>query len=237
MIVVIGSLSWRPAPPAAPAGRACTVALAAAAHGARAELVGRVGEDAAGEALLMALAKAGVGHAAVLRDPARGTPIEAAPAPNPDGDEDEAAFLLGDLPLASGTPAPPATASATPSPAEGPRLEPADVELGIRYLEPSGVIVVTDDATPDVVGAAAEASRYAEARLVVLLPPGRGSDRGLPGALPEDATVLAAPDGLDEGAFAELVGSYAAALDAGLDPAQAFAAAQGETGWVAAAAD
>ncbi|MEY4389294.1 MAG: pfkB family carbohydrate kinase [Chloroflexota bacterium] len=71
MIVVIGS-------PSATAGRAAglaaDVARAIAGTGARVEIVGRVGDDAAGEELLLDLSRAGVGHVAVLRDPAHPTP-------------------------------------------------------------------------------------------------------------------------------------------------------------------
>ena len=68
-----------------PDGRACEIALAVAGSGARAEVVGRVGDDPAGDRLLIALALAGVGHAAVLRDPARPTPVLAEdPEPEPD---------------------------------------------------------------------------------------------------------------------------------------------------------
>jgi len=54
-----------------PAGR---IALAAVGAGARVELVGSVGDDAAGEAVALELGRAGVGHAALLRDPAGVTP-------------------------------------------------------------------------------------------------------------------------------------------------------------------
>ena len=57
------------------AGPAARIALAAAARGATVQLVGKVGEDAEGEALLLALARGGVGHVALLRDPARRTPV------------------------------------------------------------------------------------------------------------------------------------------------------------------
>ena len=41
------------------------------------ELIGRAGDDPAGDAMLLALARASVGHVALLRDPARPTPIVA----------------------------------------------------------------------------------------------------------------------------------------------------------------
>ncbi|MEP7159249.1 MAG: hypothetical protein ABI797_07460, partial [Chloroflexota bacterium] len=50
------------------------IAQAAATAGSRVELVGSVGDDAAGEAVALALGVAGVGHAALLRDPAGVTP-------------------------------------------------------------------------------------------------------------------------------------------------------------------
>ena len=69
------------------AGLAADVALAAAAAGAPVQIVGRVGEDAAGEAALLDLARRGVGHVAVLRDAARATPVDQ-PAPGPDDADD-----------------------------------------------------------------------------------------------------------------------------------------------------
>ncbi|HEY5627989.1 MAG TPA: hypothetical protein VIR16_00630 [Candidatus Limnocylindrales bacterium] len=228
MIVVVGSLSWRSAPPAAPAGRACGIALAAASRGARVELIGRVGEDAAGEALLLALSRAGVGHVAVLRDPVRPTPIVAPPPAAPADDQDPSPF------------AEPAAAASAPSAmavSAGPRLEGADVDLGMRYITPSGVLVVTEDVPSDVLAVAVEAGQFADTRLVVLVAAGGLASRSVPVGLPEDATVLAAPDVDDDGAFDALVGAYAAALDGGADAASAFATAQAATGWEAAAAE
>ncbi len=221
MIVILGIPAWRLAPSPSPAGRACGIALAAAARGARVELVGRIGEDAAGEALVVALSRAGIGHAALLRDPARPTPVLAPAAAR---DDDESPFAE---PLA---PAAPVAAGA-------PRLEGADIDLAIRYLEPSGVLVATDEVPADALGSALRAAVYAGLRPVVLVAP---SDlaRTLPPGLPEDATVLAAPDADgDAGAFEALVGAYAASLDAGASPAEAFEAAQGATGWEPAVAD
>ena len=64
-------------------GLAALVALAAVDRGARVELVGTVGEDQAGDAVMVALGAAGVGHAAVLRDPAGVTPGGAKRGPQP----------------------------------------------------------------------------------------------------------------------------------------------------------
>ena len=229
MIVIIGCPAWRTSPTPAPAGRACGIALGAAARGARVELVGRVGEDPGGESLLIALSNAGVGHAAVLRDPTRPT-LVLEPPPAPLADDDEASLFDDPVPSV-------ASATAAAAASAGPRLEGADIDLALKYLDPAGVLVVTDDVPSDVLAAAVAASGYASLRLVVLLAPGGLGARSVPAGLPADATVLAAPDDGDEGAFEALVGAYAAALDGGADPATAFASAQGGTGWESAPTD
>jgi hypothetical protein len=60
------------------AGLGVDIALAAAAAGARVELVGKIGDDSAGDAVAVELERAGVGHAALLREPAARTPVEGA---------------------------------------------------------------------------------------------------------------------------------------------------------------
>ena len=204
MIVVVGSLAWRDAPPPGPAGRACGIALAAAARGVATEVIGRVGDDRPGDSLVIALARAGVGHAAVLRDPVRATPvvvpIEEPEEPNPFAEE---------------VPAP------APNPTDGPRLEAADVALGLQYLTAFNVLIVTDDVPPDALPACLEGAGFAEAQLVILVPAGRA----LPTGVPEDATVLEAPGPGDDPAFEALVGAYAAGLDGGMASAEAFDAA------------
>jgi sugar/nucleoside kinase (ribokinase family) len=211
MIVVVGSIFWRAATPQGPAGRACAVALAAGARGARVEVAGKVGEDPEGDALLFALSKAGVGHVAVIRDPARRTPIAAPRAP-----EDDDVSPLARVRAAPSVP--------------GLRLDAADVTLAMRYLDPAGVLVVTDDVTPDALAAAIEGGEYAGMRLVLLV----DETRTPTAALPADATILAVPEAGDDdgaGAFEALVGSFAAALDAGATPKEAFAAASVGAAW------
>lgn len=56
-------------------GVAAAICVEASAAGARVELVGSVGDDAEGDEVIIRLARAGVGHAAVLRDPAGRTPV------------------------------------------------------------------------------------------------------------------------------------------------------------------
>ncbi len=204
MIVVVGAPAWREADPSGPAGLACEIAVAAAARGRRVELVGRIGDDGSGDALLIALNRAGVGHAAVLRDPARATPVV---APTTEAEE----------PLEDTT-APGDTLAGAP------RLEPADVSLALSYLTAFAVLVVTDDVPPTALPAAIDGAAFAGAHLVLLLAPGAAAPDGLPAA----STVLGVPDAAEAGAFGTVVGVYADGLDAGLDPARAFRAAIGD---------
>ncbi|MHB8892687.1 MAG: PfkB family carbohydrate kinase [Candidatus Limnocylindrales bacterium] len=214
MIVVVGIPAWRAVDPSGPAGRACGVAIEAARRGARVELVGRTGDDPHGDALLLALTRAGVGHAAVLRDPVRPTPVLDPPP------VDDAESVTGPT-------------GGVAARADGPRLEPADVALGLSYLGGFVVLVVTDEVPATVLPAAAEAAAFAGAQLVVVVPSGHVPTDGLPDGLPDAATVLAAPDEVDDGAFDALVGAYAAALAAGTSPADAFAVATAASAWEA----
>jgi hypothetical protein len=59
------------------------------------------------------------------------------------------------------------------------------------------------------------------------MPPGSRTST----AIPSTATVLEAPSNGADGAFAAMVGRYAAALDRGEDPAAAFGQATDEAGW------
>jgi hypothetical protein len=173
---------------------AALIALAAAEAGAKAGVVGAVGDDADGEHVALALGKAGLGHAALLRDPSAQTPRVGRPG--------------GSLP----------------------RLDGQDVELGLAYLTEYRVLVVAEPLDAGAVEAAAAAASFQGAALVVVL-----SSGGVPpGRLPATATVLEMPDE-DEGAFAQLVGRYAAALDAGQAPADAWQRAIDAGGWQAAA--
>ena len=88
MIVVLGRPRVRrQAPtPVLPGGRAtdpealsglpAAIALAVATMGSRVELVGSIGDDPIGDRVAVMLGRAGIGHAALLRDPAGHTPIE-----------------------------------------------------------------------------------------------------------------------------------------------------------------
>ena len=81
MIVVIGRLAGRLADGTTVAdGLAAGIAQAAVGAGAGSEIITKVGNDPAGDAVLLGLGRAGVGHVATLRDPAWATSVRAEPA-------------------------------------------------------------------------------------------------------------------------------------------------------------
>jgi hypothetical protein len=165
-----------------PAGR---IARAAAASGARVELVGSVADDSDGDATALELGRAGIGHAALLRMPAVG--------------EDDL-----------------------------PRLDAADIELGLNYLTDCRVLVAAEPLEPPALAVVVAAARYHGAALVLT----SASGESPPDGLPETATVLEMPDDdEDGGAFADLVGRYAGLLESGRGAAEAWQDAVTETGW------
>ena len=100
-------------------------------------------------------------------------------------------------------------------PADGrgpaPLLEPADLELGLRYVPDFRVLILAVPEAPGLIAPAAEASSFAGAHLIVI-----GSPRTRVETLSERSTVLTAPKGAEgESALAALVATYAVALDAG----------------------
>lgn len=215
MIVVIGSPVAQPtAGGLAAGGLAAAIAQAVAERGSAVQVVGRVGEDAAGDAVLLDLAAGGVEHVAVLREPSRptpsGRPIPGAPA-SPDGpvlgeamleDDDEGALQ------------------------DGLSMDAADLELALRYLPDYRVVVIAADLDRAALATVVAAAGWAGAYLVALV--AAGSDGS---ALPTDATVLERPTSDPDGAFARLVATFAAALDRGVEPAMAFSEASGSAGW------
>jgi sugar/nucleoside kinase (ribokinase family) len=206
VIVVVGNPVARSSTgrPGAAAGLAALVAIAAVAAGRTAQIVGRVGEDGAGDAALVDLARHGVGHAAVLRDPVRPTPVLAA------ADDDT---IDDDGPVDTGQRATSST------------LDPPDLKLAFDYLPEYAVIVVAERLQPSTLRVAVDAAAWSGAALVVV-----GPADDLAG-LPDDATVIDAPDDGDpDGSFATMVGAYAAGLDRGDDPKAAFDAAAASVG-------
>jgi sugar/nucleoside kinase (ribokinase family) len=223
VIVVIGLPAWASNPDGEgnAAGTAVDVVAAARTAGATVELAGKVGDDGAGDAVVVALGRLGIGHAALLRDPARPTPVVV--AAEEAGDEGRDA--VGDagaetVPAAAGRPA----RLLPEDPSERPGLEAGDVELALRYLDAASVIVLAESLGAAAVEAAAGAASFAGAKLVVLVAPGSTAP-----AAP-DAIVLEAP-AEDDGSFGRLVGAFAARLDGGADPSAAFRQALGSSGW------
>ncbi len=216
MIVVIGSPIGRLRDLDVVAGGvAARVALAAAGAGSVVQLVGKTGDDPIADTVVLDLARGGVGHVALLRDPARATPMESL-APDDLGPDDEAPPSATD----------PATAT-TADPNPGPALEPADVDLGLRYLTDFRVVVLAEPANPEIVGIVAEAARWGASRMVMVVRNGEAVVDGLPA----DVVVFEAPDDDPDGLFASVVGTFAAGLDQGTDADAAFRASLGSDGW------
>ncbi len=232
MIVVIGLPAYREDAGAGEAGGlAADVAAAARAAGSAVELAGKVGDDPAGDAVVLALSRAGVGHAALLRDPARATPllVEAEPGA---GEADDAGHgaVGGEAGGEGAADTADASASLLPAdPALRPTLEAGDVALSLDYLARAAVVVLAEPLPEAAVAAVVEGAAFSGAQLVVLTTAGT-----MPPDLPPAATVLERPD-RDDGSFARLVGVYAAGLDQGRSPAQAFSQAVEASGWQAVA--
>jgi hypothetical protein len=189
MIVVIGSIRLRGSgADADAAGLTSAIAIGAAAADGHVEVITRLGDDPAGDAVLLALARHRVGHVAVLRDAGSATEVMA------DADDE---------------PAPP---DSTDERVETPRgwvLEPADANLALRYLPEMGVIVAVHvDAA--VLAEAVAAASWADTSLIVVVPPAAG----VPSGLPDDAVTLELDDS-DASSAGAAIGRYAAALDRG----------------------
>ncbi len=234
MIAVVGSPTFMPASaPGAPGGAgglAAGIALAAAAGGAEVQLVGKIGDDPSGDAVLLALARGGVGHLAVLRDAGHATPIAAPRAPEvePADSEPIAALLAGDDGTEAGETAAGAFgASGTANPhAAGLTLDPADIALGLRYVRDFLVLVAAGPLDEPSTLVLAEAATFADATLIVIAKSGDAS-----AVAPRSAIVLEAPETDPDAAFAALVGRLAVAVERGVAPADAFRAATAEGGW------
>ena len=210
MIVVVGNpIARAPDTGGGLAGIPAGAAAAAARAGATVQLVGKAGEDRAGDDLMLALARAGVGHAALLRDPAHATPIVAAV------DQDAE---TGDAP----TNAPPVTPA---DPAERPSLDAADVELALRYLPEYTTVVVAEPQPDAVVAIVVDAAAFAGAALLLVVDGAAGGS-----VPPASAVVFEAPGPDPDGAFATMLGELAAAIDRGTPVAAAFREVEGRLG-------
>jgi sugar/nucleoside kinase (ribokinase family) len=201
------------------AGMASGIARAAAAAGSEVQVVGKVGEDPGGDAILLDLAASNVGHVAILRDPSRATPATSpALLDEPAFDEDD------DVDQPNADDVEPMTA------VSGLSLEAADIELALRYLPDYRVLVVADSLAESSLRVAAAAAAWNGAALIVIVP--AGSTQAAAG---DDTTVIEAPPDDPDDAFAGIVGAYAAAIDRGEEPKEAFASASSTLGWSAVA--
>jgi hypothetical protein len=212
MLVVVGSPSARIVAGGSlrAGGLASEIGRVAAGAGAAVQLVGRVGDDPVGDAVLLDLAAHDVGHVAVLRSAGASTPVA---TPTPMGDEEIGGAALEE------PDAPTETMSA------GLPIDAADLELALRYLPDYRVIVVAPGLDAPAIATVVAAAGWSGARLVVL------DDGATPtGPLPPDATLLAQPLEADT-AFAAVVARYAVELDRGTEPGAAFAAASSAVGW------
>ena len=207
MIVIIGAVTGEAGPDTVvPAGLAVAIGRAAVNAGSTVELVARIGDDPAGDAVLLAIAAAGIGHVATLRDPARATVI----LPPTDDEAIDQEADASDGPPSDGQP--------------GPTLDGADVGLALRYLTDYRVIVGIHPSA-GVLGEVVAAASYAGAHLVVVTE--ASTDPGADSQLPDDALVLAADDGAT--GVGATIGRYAASVDGGAAPAAAFAETLGTT--------
>jgi len=209
------------------AGLPAQIAVEAAAHGRSVQLVGSSGEDEAGDAILLALARSSVGHVAMLRKAGTRTPTVSDAGLRSDSSV-EGQSPLGEV----GADLPP-TGAAAQSSGAATALDAGDVDLALRYLTDFGVLVLAGNPGSDVARVVADAASWSDARLVVLVLGGESE----PAGLPPDAIVFAAPDADPDGAFAAMVGSFAAALDDGDDPATAFRSTVAAGGWTASGDD
>jgi hypothetical protein len=227
VIVVIGSPSVLPGDPgqrATATGRAADVARGAIDAGSSVQLVGKVGDDPAGDALLLALADAGIGHVAVLRDPARATPLS--PAPALTASLEIESMLVDDDAFDVPDPSSPSGTGTAGGPL--PTIDAGDLELALRYLPDHRIVVVAEPLDADALLAVIGDCSYVGAQLVMILEPNGASPE-----LPPDATAFEAPEADPDGVFARTVGRFAAALDQGVPGPAALAQATAGAGWQA----
>jgi hypothetical protein len=188
-------------------GLAAGVALAVAASGVHVELVGSIGGDVEGDAVAVALGQAGVGHAALLRDPAARTPRRLA----------DGALLTESGPL--------------------PRLDAGDVGLGLRYVPACHVLVVADTLESAAWAAAMEGAAYHGASVIAVVGSADEVTEELAGAIVLIAPDADEPvDGADEerlgaSAFEAFVAGCAVRIARGVAPEVALAEAVAAGAW------
>jgi hypothetical protein len=211
VIVVIGTPWLRVGPDGgAVAGLAGRIAVEAARAGSEVQLVGKVGDDGPGDELVLALAREGVAHVAVLRPPSARTPVlVGAPETEPADLDPLGAALVLETTVVTGPEGPDPTLS----------LDAADLELALRYLVDFRAIVVAESLEASAGRVITEASRYAGAHVIAVAAPGSDAP-GLDGA-----TVLTSTDLDPDGALVGVVAAFATAIDRGEDPEAALSEA------------
>lgn len=100
-------------------------------------------------------------------------------------------------------------------------IEPADLELALRYLPDVRVVVVVAPSAA-LLATATAASAWSGASLIVVGPLDADSSRAAAAASTNAAIVLEPPSHDPDGAFAGVVAALATRLDAGEDPATAW---------------
>lgn len=147
-------------------------------------------------------------HAIAASAAARGATVEIVGVVGSDGPGDRVLLELAERGIGH--------AAVLRSPATG--LEPADLELALRYLPEIGVIVVVD-ARGDLVSTAASAAAWSGAGLIVVT-----SSDGASALVPGSAFVLDPPASDADSTFAGFVAALAGRLDKGVDPTAAWQA-------------
>jgi pfkB family carbohydrate kinase len=208
VIVVLGRPRvYRPQPngPLAPGGLAAEIAMAAGRAGVPVEIVGSVGDDPEGDNVIVDLDRAGVGHAALMRDPATRTPSilrdDARALPRLEAaDVDLALRYLSECRV---------LVIAT-------ELDPGALAKTLEAAEyhSAAVVMVAPAGSIDPASIGDE---------VTLLERPAPEDEDEP---PDEATMAA-----DDAAFGAFVADYAVRLDRGEVPAEAFGAAVEGSGW------
>ena len=225
MIVVVGNpLGNRAGTGITASGLSAAIARAAVARASGVEVVGKVADGPDGDAILLDLARSGVGHVAMLRDASGGaTDDGGAGGDGSDEVTDEAGIGASGVVVDDEE-----DTGDNGLPSLGPPIEAADLALALRYLPDYRVVVIAQPLDGAAATAVADAARWAGATLVAVTWPGVDVT-----PLPDDTTLLEAPRRDAAAAFASMVGRYAAALDSGVPAADAFAAASADTGWAA----
>ena len=204
VIVVIGPLAWD-SHRGVPTGRAAEVAIDAARRGRAVEVIARIGDDHDGDRLLVELSRLGVGHAAVLRDPAHPTPLHDSEDPLVAADQvsgEDLSHARSDDRLAR-------------APTRS-RIQAADIALALEYLDGIRVVVV-DAFDPDAeasLNAVLAGAAYHAAEVIVMT----AVERAVPGA----TVLVAALDG-DDSTLATVAAAIAAGVDDGRDPSEMLA--------------